>query len=357
MTQQGPLKVVAAAVLWGTAGTAGALAGVDPISLAASRLVIGGAVLALLATIARPRGGNTETRAETQAETRVQARARGSGQAAGPRRVEGGQRLRRNMTCRSPGNLVIRYGGLVAAAVAVAAYQLCFFAAVARTGVAIGTVVAIGSGPVFTGLLSWLADRSPPSRRWALATAAAVAGCAVLIIGGGTSGADPGGIALALLGGLLYAFYAVMAARGIGRGMDSGAVMGVLFGGAAVIMLPVLVGSSPGWLAEPRGLLTALYLGLAATTLAYLLYGRGLRTTPVATAATLALAEPAVAALLGLVVLGEHLSALSWAGLVLLGVGLLVVAAPGKAGTGKAGTGKGARGPAEKAPVTLSSSS
>ncbi len=343
MAQQDLWKVVAAAVLWGTAGTAGTLAGVDPIPLAASRLVIGGAVLALLAMIARPRGANKETRVAT----RDQTRARVSDHAARSWPVEGDHGLRAKVTWRSRGNpkAITRHGGLAAAAVAVAAYQLCFFAAVGRTGVAVGTVVAIGSGPVFTGLLSWLVDRNPPSRRWALATAAAVAGCAVLITGGGTGGADPGGIALALLGGLLYAFYAVMAARGIGRGMDSGAVMGVLFGGAGVIMLPVLLGSGPGWLAEPRGLLTALYLGLAATTLAYLLYGRGLRTTPVTTAATLALTEPAVAALLGLVVLGEHLSALSWAGLGLLGVGLLVVAAPG------------ARGPAADVPVTLSSSS
>lgn len=219
-------------------------------------------------------------------------------------------------------------GGLVVGAVAVAAYQLSFFASVGRTGVAIGTVVAIGSGPVFTGLLSWLVDRNPPGRRWALATVAAIVGCAVLIIGGGAGGADAGGIALALLGGLLYASYAVMAAKGIARGMESGAVMGVLFGGAGVIMLPVLIATGPGWLTEPRGLLSALYLGLVTTALAYLLYGIGLRSTPVATAATLALAEPAVAALLGLLVLGEHLSGVSWGGLVLLGAALLIVVLP-----------------------------
>src|ERR1700685_4509757 len=42
------------------------------------------------------------------------------------------------------------------APVAVACYQLCFFSAVRLTGVAIGTVVAIGSAPVFTGLISRL---------------------------------------------------------------------------------------------------------------------------------------------------------------------------------------------------------
>ncbi|GAA0361499.1 hypothetical protein GCM10009530_08780 [Microbispora corallina] len=304
----GPLAVVAAAVLWGTAGTAGALADAPPVSLAAARLVLGGTVLAAAAAAAR---------------TGSSAPGRGS------------------------------VAVLALGAVAVAAYQLCFFAAVARTGVAIGTVVAVGSGPVFTGLLSWLVERSVPTRRWAAGTAMAIAGCAVLVTGGAAGGADAGGVALALLGGLLYAFYAVTAARAIGRGARSSAVMGALFGGAAVITVPVLVATGPGWVAHPRGLLTALYLGCATTALAYFLYGRGLRTTPVATAATLALAEPAVAALLGLVLLREHLSAVSWAGLVLLALSLVAVAVPEK---GKAVTGQeGDR--VEQAPAPLSSSS
>jgi DME family drug/metabolite transporter len=272
---------VAAAVLWGTAGTAGLLVSADPIALAAARLVVGGVALAVVAT----------------------------------------KDLRR-----------VARPGLLLAAAAVAAYQLCFFAAVSRTGVAVGTVVAIGSGPVFTGLLSWLLHGERPSRRWAMATAAAIGGCAALIAGGGadSGGQLVSGVLFALLGGLVYASYVVAAARAISAGAPSGAVMGVLFGGAAVIMLPVLLWRGGDWLAEPRGLLAALYLGLAATALAYFLYGRGLRTTPVATAATLALAEPAVAGLLGLVVLGEHLAPLSVAGLVLLAISLVAVAVPGR---------------------------
>ncbi|MEV5893109.1 DMT family transporter [Nonomuraea fuscirosea] len=281
--RKGPLAVVGASVLWGTAGTAGLLVTADSVALAAARLVIGGAALALLA----------------------------------------GAGLRRAV---SP--------GLLLGAVAVAAYQLCFFAAVSRTGVAIGTVVAIGSGPVFTGLLSWLLHGRRSSGRWAAATTAAICGCAALIAGGGIQ-ADAqaetqvvAGILFALLGGLLYAFYAVTAARAIGQGGESNAVMGVMFGGAAVIMLPVLVLSGTGWIASPGALAAVLYLGLGTTGLSYFLYGRGLRTTPVATAATLALAEPAVAALLGMVVLGERLAPVSIAGLVLLGLSLVAVAVP-----------------------------
>ncbi|TYB69584.1 EamA family transporter [Nonomuraea sp. PA05] len=293
--RNGPLAVVAASVLWGTAGTAGLLVSADSVALAAARLVIGGAALALVA-------------------------GAGLKSAVKP--------------------------GLLLGAVAVAAYQLCFFAAVSRTGVAVGTVVAIGSGPVFTGLLSWVLHGRRPTRRWSAATAAAIFGCAALIVGGGAeagagAGAQAGteagvqagaqmvvGVGLALLGGLLYAFYAVMAARAIGQGGQSNAVMGVMFGGAALIMVPVLAVSGVGWIGEPRALLAVLYLGLGTTALSYFLYGRGLRTTPVATAATLSLAEPAVAALLGLVVLGERLAPVSIAGLVLLGLSLVAVAVP-----------------------------
>ncbi|MFB9674819.1 DMT family transporter [Streptosporangium vulgare] len=301
------IAVIGAAVLWGTAGTAGLLVtGVDPVSLASARLVIGGLVLAAVtapaARLLLLPGGSPG------------GSPRGSGSPGG--RETGGRRR----------GLGARPGPLVAAAVAVAAYQLCYFAAVGRTGVAVGTVVAIGSGPVFTGLLSWLLDRAWPGRRWAGATAVAIAGCAVLTGGGGEVRAD--GVLLALLGGLLYAFYAVTAARAIGAGAPSDAVMGLMFGGAAVVMVPVLLWTGTGWLAEPRGLLTALYLGCATTALAYFLYGRGLRTTPVATAATLALAEPAVAALLGVVVLGERLAPASVAGLVLLGASLVAVSLP-----------------------------
>ncbi|MEV5412373.1 EamA family transporter [Thermopolyspora sp. NPDC052614] len=287
MRSAGPWAIIAAAVLWGTAGTAGTLAmagGVDasPLDLAAARLVIGGLVLGVLLTVG----------------------ARG--------RV-----LRTGMGWR-----------MLFATVAVVAYQLCFFAAVDRTGVAIGTVVAIGSGPVFTGLLSWYFDRTRPSARWAGATAAAIAGCALLIAGGGVeAGRDVvTGVLLALLGGLLYAYYAVTAAGAIALGAPSGLVMGQMFGGGAILSLPLLSFGGIGWLSEPYGLLTAVYLGCATTALAYFLYGRGLRTTPVATAATLALAEPAVAAVLGLVVLGERLSPSSWAGMAMLGLALVAVA-------------------------------
>ena len=82
--------------------------------------------------------------------------------------------------------------------------------------------------------------------------------------------------------------------------------MGLLFGGAAVLLAPVLAASSPGWVLSGRGLAVVGYLGVVTTALAYLLYGRGLRTLSAPVAVTLGLAEPVVAAILGLVVVGER---------------------------------------------------
>ncbi|MGL4651520.1 MAG: EamA family transporter, partial [Caldilineaceae bacterium] len=79
------------------------------------------------------------------------------------------------------------------------------------------------------------------------------------------------------------------------------------------------------WALSPRGLAVALVLGLVATALAYLLYTRALRLIAVNNAVTLALAEPVVASLLGVLLLGERLPPLGWFGVALVATGLLTL--------------------------------
>jgi DME family drug/metabolite transporter len=228
--------------------------------------------------------------------------------------------LRRLLT-RGPATWAVLGAGAVCAAI----YQVAFFAAVARTGVATGTVVTIGSAPAFAGLLAKLLGSSPLSRRWLISTAGAVVGCAALVSGGRAAGVEPVGVGLALLSGFGYALYATTASRFIVRGEDDRAVVAGLFGGAALVLLPVLLAGSPGWLLTGRGIGLTVYLGGLTTAVGYVLYARGLRTTTAATATTLTLTEPAVAALLGLLVLGEHLGGVAVAGLVLLAGSLLLL--------------------------------
>jgi DME family drug/metabolite transporter len=218
--------------------------------------------------------------------------------------------------------------------VLLAAYQTAFFSAAARTGVAVGTVVTIGSAPAFTGLLAVLTRRAPLTRRWLLATAGAVTGCAALVLSGGGGGAgggagpEPLGIALALLSGLAYAVYTTVVSALIGRGEDERAVTGALFGASAVLMLPTLLTGAAAWTMDGRGAVVALYLGGVTTAGGYLLLARGLRTTPATTATTLTLAEPAVAAVLGVVVLHETLGGIALAGIGLLAASLVLLLIP-----------------------------
>jgi len=285
------LLVLAAAVLWGTTGTAQALGpdGLDPLLVGAGRLVLGGALLVAYAVASR-------------AWTRRTGRL-------------------------SPRDLAV-------AAACVAAYQLCFFAGVARAGVAVGTLIAIGSAPVFTGLVGWLAGQGRPSRVWAVATMLAVAGCAALVLGGhgpdaGTggralSGPDPLGVVLALGAGLSYAGYTVGSKRLVSTVGPTGA-MAAVFGSAGLLLLPVLVIriATVGADAAPAGTVSVVvYLAVVPTALAYLLFGRGLEGLHPPVVATLSLAEPLVASILGVAVLGEPVTPLRLAGAAFIFAGL-----------------------------------
>ncbi|GGV05138.1 transporter [Actinomadura cremea] len=286
----GALPILAAASLWGTTGTVRTFAdGASSLSVAAMRIVLGGLVLLVSAGPAR----------------------RGAG-------------LRRLAADRGARPLVLL------GAVAITVYQTAFFVAAARTGVAIATVVTIGSAPAFAGLIGVAVRRTAPTLRWTFATAAAVAGCALLVGGGEDAGADPAGIALAALSGLAYAAYTTVTAALIARGGDERAVVGTLFGVAAVPLLPVLPFAGSGWMLTGEGALIALYLGVVATGGAYLLFARGLRSTPATAATTLTLAEPAVAAVLGVVLLGEHLGGLAPVGLALVAAALPLIVLPSR---------------------------
>lgn len=217
-------------------------------------------------------------------------------------------------------------------ALAVAGYPITFYPAVARTGVAVATVITLGCSPVFAGLLAWATGHGRPSVRWLCATAAAVFGCAVLVLGpeltGGSAPIDRTGIVLAALGGLSYAVYSLIGSGLITRGHSSNSVMGSMFGVAGLLVLPVVLCTNMSWLCTLRGAAVALHLAVFTTFIAYRLFGYGLRRTTAQVAVTLTLGEPAVAAMLGVAVLGERLPLVSWCGLAVLALGLAVIAVP-----------------------------
>ena len=110
---------------------------------------------------------------------------------------------------------------------------------------------------------------------------------------------------------------------------DTDAAMAVVFCLGAVLLLPLFLAVDMSWLAQPRGLVVILHLGFVATALAYILFARGLRIIPVATAVSLSLAEPLTAGTLGILWLGERLTLPAVSGMGLLLAGLAVLTASG----------------------------
>ncbi|HZS34751.1 MAG TPA: DMT family transporter, partial [Methylomirabilota bacterium] len=74
-------------------------------------------------------------------------------------------------------------GPVLLAGLAMGAYQVCYFGGVARTSVAVGSLIAICSAPLLITLLAalWLGERTD-ALTWA-ALAAGVSGAALLTIG------------------------------------------------------------------------------------------------------------------------------------------------------------------------------
>jgi len=210
------------------------------------------------------------------------------------------------------------------AALSMAAYQPLFFGAVARTGVALGTIVAIGSAPIFAGALAWLVRRERPSSRWVVATVLAILGTALLIAGESEGGATFEGVALALGAGAAYAIY-VVASKSLLETHEPDAVIAVVFSLSALILVPVLLFAGLDWVITAGGAITVLYLGLVATAVAYVLFVRGLSLLPVGPTVTLSLAEPLTAAALGIIVLGERLGSAAVLGALLLLAGLAII--------------------------------
>ena len=215
---------------------------------------------------------------------------------------------------------------VLAAGLCMAVYNLAFFAGVRLTGVALGTAVALGSGPVWAGLLQALWTRRWPAPVWWLGTVVAVTGGVLMSLGGAAGlQADPLGLGLCLLSGLSWGLYSLLNAELL-RHMPAGRVTLWAFSLAALLALPLALWDS-GWpVLQARDVMAVLYVGLLTAGVAYLLFSHALRHISAATGVTLALAEPVVAFVLAVLVVGEQPGAWAALGLllVLAGVGLVV---------------------------------
>lgn len=270
-------SLILAGICFGTTGTAQALGpkGISPLAVGSSRLIVGALLLYLFHRSAAKSAAKIATR------------------------------------------------DLWLSAIGVALYQITFFSAVRSTGVAIGTVTALGSAPALTGVVAYIINRERPTKRWFFATLVTTIGIILLSTSKGLSDFNIRGFLLALGAGASYSIFAVASKRALTDGVSITNAMFRIFALGAILSTPLLFVGNMHWLVTPKGILMIFWLGLIPTAVAYIAYAYGLSKIRASTASTLILAEPATATLLAAIVLGEAINARGWTGIVVVIIGLI----------------------------------
>ena len=281
-TRRGFLLVVLAALCWGTAGFTGRLvqrrSDLTPLDVAWYRMAVAAVVLIVAWLLSR-------------------------------RRATPAPRLARPVAVR-----------LILIAAGLGAYQLAYFAAVARAGVSISTLVALGLAPLFVALGALLLGHGRPDVTTVVCVVVALVGL-VLLVGVST---DVGPGTTVLLGALLAVGSALGYALVIlcGAGVPAGVPVNlVAFGGGALLLTPVALFAGLHLPTDPATIGLLVYLGVVPSALAYRFFFAGIRSVPGAVASVLTLIEPLTATVLATAFLSERLAPVALAG------GLLVLAA------------------------------
>ncbi|MGZ4177074.1 MAG: EamA family transporter [Solirubrobacteraceae bacterium] len=131
------------------------------------------------------------------------------------------------------------------------------------------------------------------------------------------------GVALALLAGCLWGAYILLSAR-VGRAFERGAGLTLALCVAALVTLPIGVATAGAHLVQPRALALGAVIGILSSAIPYSFELEALRRIAPPVFGVLMSLEPAMAALAGLVILGQDLS-----GRAVLGIGLVVAASVG----------------------------
>ncbi|WP_308380142.1 DMT family transporter [Streptomyces sp. ISL-43] len=289
------LYLVVAGAAWGTAGAAASLlflaSDLGPLALSFWRCAGGLAVLLAVLAVRRLRAGGA--RAE---------KARAGGVRAKP-----------------------SVGSLIGTGLLFTLFQSAYFAAVRETGLAVGTVVTLGAGPVLIalGARHWMGERL--GRGGAVAVGGALAGLAVLVLGSGGGEVRPLGVGWALLSAAGYGAMTLRARllgqRGAGGDPLVTTVWSVAVGTVCLLPAAVLEGLLPHTAEPVRVLWLLAYMATVPTALAYALYFSGAAAVRAATVSVIMLIEPVGAAAIAVLVLGERLT-----GAVVLGTALLLAA-------------------------------
>ncbi len=201
-------------------------------------------------------------------------------------------------------------------------FQSAYFAAVDATGLAVGTVVTLGAGPVLIAVGARVLLGERLGLGGLAAVAGALAGLAVLVLGGEGGEVVPSGVLLALLSAAGYAAITLLT-RWLGRdggGGDALTTSAWAFGIGAVGLLPMAAveGLVPHTDETGQVLWLLVYVAAVPTALAYALYFAGAAAVRSATVSVIMLLEPVSAAVIAVTVLGERLTAATVVGTLLL---------------------------------------
>jgi inner membrane transporter RhtA len=160
----------------------------------------------------------------------------------------------------------------------------------------------------------------------------ALAAAGILLLSPLRGSLDAVGVAFALLAGCFWACYIVLTAR-IGKAFAGGHGLALAMTVSTIVLIPVGVAGGGGALARPEVLGIGLAVALLSSAIPYSLELEALRRIPKATFGVLMSIEPAMAALVGLVVLGQGLSPTE-----AIAIALVVTASAGALGTARAPT-------------------
>lgn len=285
LTSSGLPSLIVAGLLWGTGGLTGRLLAntthLGALAVAAYRLTIGGTLIVAFLLVAgrkRPRGKAAWTR-------------------------------------------------IVQIAVLAAAFQGCYFSAVALTDVSLATLFTIGASPVMVLAFEQATGRRRATRKNVSAVCLALTDLVLLVgfpQGAFTTTDVLASVGMATLSAAGFAAVTLVSTKPV-SGLDELTTTGYAFalGGLALAAISTTT-STMTFHSGPKSLALLLVLGTAPTAVAYTLYFRGLKTVAASTATVIALLEPLTGALLAATFLGDRLGLTGLAGASLLAVAVLL---------------------------------
>jgi DME family drug/metabolite transporter len=214
---------------------------------------------------------------------------------------------------------------IVIAGGAMALFQVLFFQSIALTGVAVGTMVTIGSGPIVATAVDFAVSRRIS---WSMATGVvvALAGLSILVFGSNPADGESfslWGIASGVGAGACYAAYTHISKGLLTTGWSGAWVMAQSFSVSALLCSAFLFVVPMQWLSSSQSVMTVLYLGIATIAIPYLLYALSLARLSSALVVTLTLIEPVTATALGAFFLNEDITIVSWLGAAIVLCGLV----------------------------------